>query len=593
MSGKPNNTKSTLFYRNDLIIMIALVVLISSFVLTSCTWQTSSTMPPPTFTLSPTQTAIPPTPTVTPTATIIYPEPPFFAWVDPSLPQHLISEITQLDFLSAVNQESSSQLKINQNPGPEAGAWVYVAVAPFYSYLEEVNSDDLLACWSTGVEESMPFSHILVSEDSEETLELLWGPADQGCVETLDEADLSLQLWIQKDAIAILPFEGVSPEHKVLPIDSEDPLAKDFDLVDYPLILRFNYQVSPGYGFNLGEYQYLTNYDPSKLTSIALTGVTALVRDTANIMENQGVLYPAGDIQKILANADITHINNEVPFAVDCPPPESYQVSLRFCSDDRYINLLEAVGTDIVELSGDHLGDWGPEAMLHTIDLYQQQGWKIYGGGINLSEGLAPVFLTHNGNQFAFIGCNGKGIDKYATATDENPGAAQCDFSWMIPEISRLTSEGYIVIATMQHEEVDFFGSISLQQYDFRRLSEAGAVIVSGSQSHHPQAIEINGSSFIHYGLGNLFFDQYHLAQVNPKRHLNKDKSFIDLHYFYDNRYIGTRLVPLQFIDNARPRPMTSEEKIPFLSEFYRYSLWNGAWIHLYPSGIMFNRLNQ
>ena len=592
MIGKLNTTKAYSSDNNNLIIMIALVVLISSMVITSCAGLIS-TEPSPTRTLQPTQTAIPPTPTLTPTATIIYPEPPILSWADPSLPQHLRDEIYQLDFLTAATEESSALLKINQDPGPEAGAWIYLAVAPFYSFLEGVSSDSLLACWKSGVEESMPFSQILVSEDTEETFELLWGPGDPTCIKTIDKEDLSLQLWVQKDALAILPFEEISPEHKILPIDSEDPLDNDFNPSDYPLILRFNYQVSPGYGFNPGEYQYLTNFDPSRLTSIALTGVTALVRDTANIMENQGVLYPAGDIQEILANADITHINNEVPFAADCPPPEAYQVSLRFCSDDSYINLLEAVGTDIVELSGDHLGDWGPEAMLHTIDLYKEKGWKIYGGGINLSEGLAPVFLTHNGNQFAFIGCNGKGIDKYATATDENPGAAQCDFNWMIPEISRLANEGYIVIATMQHEEVDLFSSISLQRYDFHRLSDAGAVIVSGSQSHHPQAIEINGSSFIHYGLGNLFFDQWHLAQVNPKRHLNKDKSFIDLHYFYDNTYIGTRLVALQFIDNARPRPMTIEEKIPFLSEFYRYSLWNGEWIHLYTSGIILNRLNQ
>jgi poly-gamma-glutamate synthesis protein (capsule biosynthesis protein) len=201
--------------------------------------------------------------------------------------------------------------------------------------------------------------------------------------------------------------------------------------------------------------------------------------------------------------------------------------------------------------------------------------------------------LSHNGNQFAFIGCNGKGIDRYATASEDNPGAAQCDFPWMISEITRLTNEGYLVIATMQHEEVDSFGSIALQQYDFRRLAEAGAVVVSGSQSHHPQAIEYLDDSFIHYGLGNLFFDQYFLAHYNPKSHQNKDKSFIDLHYFYDRKYLGTRLVPLQFIDNARPRPMTTEERIPFLDEIYKYSLWNNEWIYLYSTGFMFDRMDQ
>ena len=541
----------------------------------------------------PTRTSVPISPTPNPTATLLSPDPPYLTWIDPSLPQHLKNEIAGANYLTTTSDESSAQLVISRDSGSEAVSWLYVAGVPFYSFTEEFQSADLYTCWTNGWVETLPFSQVLVSEDTLDTFNLIWGPANQECVKSVNGDDMSQALWIETDAIAILPFDKIDPSYKVLPVDGGDPLSEEFNQEEYPLALHLNYQVPPQFQITLDETQYLTNFDPSKLTSIALTGVTALVRDTASIMEEQGVLYPAGDIQDILANANITHINNEVPFASDCPAPEAYQVSLRFCSDDRYIQLLEAVGTDIVELSGDHFGDWGPEAMLHTIDLYDQQGWEQYGGGKNLSDGLAPAYLTHNGNQFAFIGCNGKGIDRYATATEENPGAAHCDYNWMILEISRLTSEGYIVIATMQHEEVDSFGSIAVQRYDFRRLAEAGAVIVSGSQSHHPQAVEYTGSSFIHYGLGNLFFDQWFLAHYNPKQHINKDKSFIDLHYFYNSKYLGTRLVPLQFIDNARPRPMTNEERIPFLNEFYEHSLWNGEWIYLYSSGYISNRMDQ
>lgn len=575
------------------IIFLSLLLLISSLAVSSCAGSSPTEILLTASMSPPTPTPVPASATPIPTPTLIAPDPPYLAWIDPSLPQHLKNEFSRSDYLTITSDESSAQIFISRDSGPAAGSWLYVAVAPFYSFAEGINSADLYSCWTTGGVETLPFNQILVSGDTKDTFDLLWGPAAEECVRSVEDTSLSHTLWIEKDAIAILPFNQIEPAQKVLPVDGEDPLSGDFQLEEYPLSLGLNYQVAPLFQIALSETQYLTNFDPSKLTSIALTGVTALVRDTASIMEEQGLLYPAGDIQDILLTADITHISNEVPFASDCPIPEAYQVSLSFCSDDRYIQLLEAVGTDIVELSGDHFGDWGPEAMLHTIDLYEQQGWALYGGGKDLSDGLAPVYLTHNGNRFAFIGCNGKGIDRYATATEDNPGAAQCDFNWMIPEITRLAGEGYLVIATMQHEEVDSFGSIALQRYDFRRLAEAGAVIVSGSQAHHPQAIEYTGSSFIHYGLGNLFFDQWFLAHYNPKLHVNKDKSFIDLHYFYDGKYIGTRLVPLQFIDNARPRPMTLEETIPFLNEFYEYSLWNGEWINLYSSGYMLNRMDQ
>jgi poly-gamma-glutamate synthesis protein (capsule biosynthesis protein) len=582
-----------LYRKLHISVISACLLLLTMVLMVSCALLPGTDQPLPSATFPPSDTAVPPTSTSIPTATLISSSPPFQAYIDPSISQFLTGLIQEYDFLSTTEDPNTSELIFAIDQGAKAGSLIYLAVAPFYTYTEDISAADLQACWESGQSDPPVFSSIITHTITANAFEHLWGPANDSCVEVLNDIDLTQRLWLEQDSIALIPFELVDPSYRILSVDGIDPLSKTFDPVQYPLSLHFNYQIREGFDLSLDSYPKLTNYDPGKLTSVALTGVTALVRDTANIMELEGVTYPAGDIQEILRGADITHINNEVPFAKDCPPPESFQESLRFCSDDRYIELLEAVGSDIIELSGDHFGDWGPEAMLHTLDLYDQMGWVTYGGGANLTEGLAPVLLTHNNNQLAFIGCNGKGIDKYATASEENPGAAQCDFKWMTAEISRLTSEGYLVIATMQHEEVDSFGSIALQQYDFRRLAEAGAVIVSGSQSHHPQAIEYLNASFIHYGLGNLFFDQYFLANFNPKLHQNKDKSFIDLHYFYDRRYIGTRLIPLQFIDNARPRPMNPVEKAEFLDEFYKHSLWNEEWIYLYSTGYMYNRMTQ
>jgi poly-gamma-glutamate synthesis protein (capsule biosynthesis protein) len=79
---------------------------------------------------------------------------------------------------------------------------------------------------------------------------------------------------------------------------------------------------------------------------------------------------------------------------------------LRFCSDPDYIALLEEVGTDIVELTGDHFGDWGPEAMRYTLEMYEQRGWTYYGGGYDRKDARQARLIEHNGNKIAFIGCN-------------------------------------------------------------------------------------------------------------------------------------------------------------------------------------------
>jgi poly-gamma-glutamate synthesis protein (capsule biosynthesis protein) len=76
----------------------------------------------------------------------------------------------------------------------------------------------------------------------------------------------------------------------------------------------------------------------------------------------------------------------------------------------------------------------------------------------------------------------------------------------------------------------------------------------------------VNGS-FIHYGLGNLFFDQYGLCEACRQ-------GTIDLHVFYDGRYISTELLPIEFVDYARSRPMTLEEEIDFFQILFGASGW-------------------
>jgi poly-gamma-glutamate synthesis protein (capsule biosynthesis protein) len=71
-----------------------------------------------------------------------------------------------------------------------------------------------------------------------------------------------------------------------------------------------------------------------------------------------------------------------VPFAKDCPFPNPVQQGMRFCSDPRYIGLLEDVGTDIVELTGDHFADWGAGAMRYT--------WSYTGNAAGGNIGAKP-----------------------------------------------------------------------------------------------------------------------------------------------------------------------------------------------------------
>jgi poly-gamma-glutamate synthesis protein (capsule biosynthesis protein) len=368
-----------------------------------------------------------------------------------------------------------------------------------------------------------------------------------------------------------VPFESLEPGWKVLAIAGQSPLRQDFNPDEYPLLVPFSLQGDPGLVEEIQGAANLppSNRDPNLMTTVAVTGVTALVRATAFTMERQGITYPARDIGEILRSADITHISNEIPFTPDCGFPNPVQEDLRFCSRPEYIELLEEVGTDVVELTGDHFGDWGPDAMLYTLGMYEDRDWIYYGGGYNRADAHQARLIEHNGNRIAFIGCNGKG-GGYATAGETQPGAVACDYAWLQDQISSLAADGYQVIATFQHFEYYTYYPQPDQTRDFRALAEAGAAVVSGSQAHQPQGIEFYKNAFIHYGLGNLFFDQYQFCTNNAC-----DDGFIDLHVFYSGRYLGNELIPIVFEDYARPRPMTPEEKAALLNKVFSASSWN------------------
>jgi len=154
------------------------------------------------------------------------------------------------------------------------------------------------------------------------------------------------------------------------------------------------------------------------------------------------------------------------------------------------------------------------------------------------------------------------------TANVGYPGAVACDFPKMTGQIKELRDEGYLPIATFQHFEYYTYPAQPDQVRDARTLTNAGAVIVSGSQAHQPQAFEIRDDAFIHHGLGNLFFDQ--IYEIPP----HTASAFIDRHIFYNGKHISTELLTIKFEDFARARPMTPAERDVLLRTTFNASGW-------------------
>jgi len=552
---------------------IATYLMIFSMIAAGCSppgSQAKLTNDPPasrsTSTVVQTDTATPfqPQPTATTTSTpTVPPQQP--VWIPGWIPAGIISHIRLSDPFILAEEESDAAIRLGFSSGRDIDfRWVYALVAPFASVSDGMSGDELLSLWS-GV--SASGKTILVDQETAELFTHKLGELSKGTVRIIDSSQMLEAAWAEKNTLAIIPFDQISPRWKVLRIDGLSPLDTNLDISRYPLAVDFSWEGSIPLGQDkVAELREMvgtaTNRDESKITRILLTGVTALVRSTAERIETMGINYPIEDILPWLLDADYTHISNEISFSSSCPPAVPVRAGTQFCSNPAYLELLELIDADIIELTGNHLLDYGREPFEKTLQMYREADIAYYAGGINLQEAMQPLIIEHNGNRIAMLGCNRAGPSS-VWATEDLSGAAPCDLEWMAGEIQRFADEGILSIVTFQHYELEDFMPINLARQEMQQMAEAGAVVVSGSQAHVPHGFTFVGNNFVHYGLGNLFFDQ-----MWP----NHQREFLDRHTFYDGTYLGVELLTAKLEDSSRPRPMTVEERTKFLTTYFEVS---------------------
>jgi poly-gamma-glutamate synthesis protein (capsule biosynthesis protein) len=424
---------------------------------------------------------------------------------------------------------------------------------PFPTVQDEISSADLQAMWRGG--------QLYVDEAMAAFLREEWGEV----VKPLVAADGPAAMWADRPSFGLLAFDELTPDLKVLAVDGLSPLTADFVADDYPLKMTIGVM-----GEETAVSRFLdvwptmmTNREPTKLTRIAMTGVTALTRATAFQMEIRGVLVPGTAVAPVLQSADIAHVSNEVSFSPTCPYPDPVG-GTSFCSRDSYFELLTELGIDVVELTGNHINDYGVENLEHSLDLYEEAGMLTFGGGRDATLAREPALFTNHGNRIAFMGCNPVG-PAYAWAAENRAGSRPCDEGFYT-QISQLRADGYLVMATLQYQEYYHYAATSVQQGAFRAVVDAGATAVSGSQGHHAQGFELYDDAFIHYGLGNLFFDQMDM--------LGTRQTFVDTYVVYDGRLLSVELWTGLIESWCCPRMMTAEEREAVLTAVFQASGW-------------------
>ncbi len=545
--------------------------------------QPSATFTPtdiPTETPAPTLPA-PVTPTAAPSPTVTSVK----LWMAPNVPPEFEEALKPLIDTGryAWGQENDSQVKLVSGAanGGLSARWLYVPVVPFPTIADNVNWADIQRYWKgdTAALSSLNSKNqppVFVATQSTITwlTALLGAPSPNVKIEQVPPDGVVTTLWLRRAAAwSIVPFDHLDPAMKALTLDGFSVFDRRLATDSYPMVETFTLSgdsklvADAVEAVKAGGKWISTNRDLSKMTILAMTGTTALARATAFTMENSGITLPSRDILPFLQDADFVHTSNEVAFATDCPYPDpSYQVTgMRFCSRDSYLDLLKSIKLSIVELTGNHVNDWGTDAFAHTLDVYDANKIAHFGGGRNEEDARKALIISHNGNTIAFIGCNPVGPTT-AWAKPDQVGAAKCDDEFLSKEIPRLKTVANVVIMGIQYQEYYQYDAPSDQVEFFKKYADLGANLVMGSQAHQPQGFNFTGRSFIHYGYGNLFFDQ---MDSLPTRQMFADKVII-----YNGRHISTVLFTGLIEDYSRPRPMTPAERAAFLQVIFKASGW-------------------
>lgn len=496
---------------------------------------------------------------------------PFTYWIDPALPQGLRQGWQPPADLLLAGTAAEADIRVEVNPAGSS-QWFYALAAPFPTLLDGLPLEEIMRLWRGEESPLAANAPLYLSEETRAAFSALWGlPQDRFVTVFNNDAQVLDAAWEARTVLALIPFESLAPRWKVLRVDGLSPYDRDMSTVVYPLSVWAGIVLSDAARAALDAGRLTlpvlpaTNRDVEKMSVVLLTGTTALVRATAFAMDQRGVDFPAGTVLPWLENADILHISNESSFYANCPAPDPYDPSLQFCSDPAHFALFKTLGVDVVELSGNHLGDYGRQPFVDTMNLLAASGIPYYAAGMDNVSAGQPLLLEDHGNRLAFLGCNNAGPD-YVWAGADQPGAARCDFEWLSEEVFYLRSQGYQVIFTFQYQESLGPLPTDREKADFRSMAAAGASVVSGSQAHMPMIMEFYDDSFIHYGPGNFIFDQMFA--------LENRQEFIERHVFYNGAYIGTELLTALLEDYARPRPMNETERLEFLSRIFSESGW-------------------
>lgn len=254
-----------------------------------------------------------------------------------------------------------------------------------------------------------------------------------------------------------------------------------------------------------GLYKEQKFTSPLKYLRILAVGDTALLEPLGSRVENDPNYSPLQNMKSFFSEFDYVIAGQEGTIdgvSVGQPNPgKSYTFSTTIESGRIY----KEAGIDAMVYSNNHTKDYGPNSVLHTIEILKQNNIETFGSGANNNEAYTPLIIEIDSTKIAFLAFNCTEY-YFNHATESEPGTASFSEWRVINSINEANNNSDLVIV-FAHWGEEHTQELDSWQIDWAKIFvNAGADIVIGSHPHVIQKTEMIEGKPVYYSIGNFMF---------------------------------------------------------------------------------------
>lgn len=319
------------------------------------------------------------------------------------------------------------------------------------------------------------------------------------------------------NTLGLVPWEAVTGGVKALRVEGARPIdarpARGAPAKPYPLTLGTYLAWGAGAPTGLARDWLVGGLRaalalPEEIELVA-GGDVMLARKIGQAIAAYGAAFPFAEVAPVLRRADIAFVNLECTVSERGEPvPKSFN----FRATPESLEALTLGGVNVVSLANNHGMDYGPPALLDTLDLLAARNIAQAGGGANAAAAHTPAVLTVQGLRLAFLA--------YAAVDDEagwsqrqwtpgrdSPGLAYGEEGAIREDVARAREQADLVVVSLHAGTENSSQVNDLQRQLAHAAIEAGATLVLGAHPHVLQGLERYGDGLIAYSLGDFVFD--------------------------------------------------------------------------------------